>query len=357
MRKLQAKRDLPRLLELMAQDRELFVPVRDEGGGRFARWSDIDLPASDDVANALMLDSEPTRCPAKDVLFAETATLFHFRLERGDFRIEDPQSRPPPRVVFGARPCDGRGFRVVDTLLVGPRGGDIGYQQAREGALLVGIGCARPGPDCFCTSVGGDPHSSDGLDVLMTDLGDAYLFESITAGGGEWLTVLIEREASPLYEASERDAERARATQRKARAGVPRRVDTSRLSDILERSFESDIWETVAPACIGCGACTFLCPTCRCFDIQDVVRGSRGARVRVWDSCMFREYTQEAGGHNPRARRAQRWRNRFYDKFHWSGDGRGNPACVGCGRCITHCPSGIDLVGMIERVTAEAGGT
>ncbi len=355
MRMLQAKRDFPRLLELMGKDRELFVPVRDEGGGRFARWSDLNLSASGDIASALMLECKATRRPAKDVLFAETATLFRFHLEHGDFRVEDPPPGPSPRVVFGVRPCDGRGFRVVDTLLVGPHGGDTAYQTAREGALLVGIGCATPGPDCFCTSVGGDPHSSDGLDVLMTDLGDEFLLESITGPGHEWMTMLLERGANLLYEAGERDAERARAVQRDARQRVPRQVDTSRLSVILDRSFDSDIWDSVAPACIGCGTCTFMCPTCRCFDIQDLVRGSTGARVRVWDSCMFREYTQEAGGHNPRTRRAQRWRNRFYDKFHWSGDGRGNPACVGCGRCITHCPSGIDLVEMIERVTTEGG--
>ena len=191
--------------------------------------------------------------------------------------------------------------------------------------------------------------------VLLTDLGEEFLLESITDPGHDWLSGLLKRGAGFLQEAGEGDAERARAAQHQARQRVPRQVDTSRLSAILERSFDSDIWATVAPACIGCGACTFLCPTCRCFDIQDLVQGSTGARVRVWDSCMFCEYTQEASGHNPRTRRAQRWRNRFYDKFHWSGDGRGNPACVGCGRCITHCPSGIDLVEMIDRVTTAGG--
>ncbi|MDJ0806904.1 MAG: 4Fe-4S dicluster domain-containing protein [Gammaproteobacteria bacterium] len=356
MRMLQAKHDIPKLLELMDQDRELFVPVRDEGGGRFARWSDLDLSVNEDIENTLMLAGEATRRPAKDQLFAETATLFRFRLEQGDFHLEEPPPGPSPRVLFGVRPCDGRGFQVIDTLLVGPHGGDTAYQQAREANLLVGVGCKTPGPDCFCTSVGGDPHSSDGLDVLLTDLGDAFLLESITEPGRDWLSGLQKHGVGFLHDAGKRDAERARVAQHEARQRVPRQVDTSRLPKILERSFNSDVWATVAPACIGCGACTFLCPTCRCFDIQDLVQGSRGARVRVWDSCMFREYTQEASGHNPRIRRAQRWRNRFYDKFHWSGDGRGNPACVGCGRCITHCPSGIDLVEMIERVTSAEGG-
>jgi ferredoxin len=339
----------------MGRERELFVPVRDEGGGRFVRWSELDLAASADIAGVLMFEGEPPRRPVKDLLFAETATLFRFRLEQGDFHLEAPGPGPSPRVVFGARPCDGRGFLVVDTLLAGPHGGDTAYQQARAASLLMGIGCKTPGPDCFCTSVGGDPHSSDGLDVLLTDLGETFLCESITDAGRDWLTMLREHGAGFLQEAGEAGAERARVAQQQARQRVPRQVDISRLPAILERSFDSDVWAAVAPACIGCGTCTFLCPTCRCFDIQDLVQGSRGTRVRVWDSCMFGEYTQEASGHNPRTRRAQRWRNRFYDKLHWSGDGRGNPACVGCGRCITHCPSGIDLVEMIQRVTSAGG--
>ena len=355
MQMMLAKHDLPRLLELMAQERELYVPVRDDGGGRFARWSDLALAATEVVTSVLMLEGVATRRPAKDVLFAETATLFRFRLEQGDFHLESPESGPAPRVIFGARPCDGRGFLVVDTLLAGPHGGDTVYQQARESALLVGIGCRTPGADCFCTSVGGDPHSREGLDALLTDLGDEYLIESITEPGHDWLNGLLQRDASLLHTAEEKDTELAQTVQQAARERVLRQVDISRLPAILEQSFDNEVWAEVAPACIGCGACTFLCPTCRCFDIQDLVQGDRGARVRVWDSCMFGEYTQEAGGHNPRPRRAQRWRNRFYDKFHWSGDGRGNPACVGCGRCITHCPSGIDLVEMIERVTTAGG--
>jgi ferredoxin len=355
MRVLQAKCELATLLELMAEGSELVVPVRDEGGGHFTRWRDLDLSACEDLSRELMLEGEAPRRPAKEVLFAQTATLFRYHLESADFRVEESPHPPSAPVIFGLRPCDGRAFEVLDTLLAGPQGGDPAYAHARAGALLVGIGCTTPGRDCFCTSVGGDPHSTNGLDVLATAMGDELMFESVSDAGREWLTKLFESDGSPLRAAEEDDADGCGAAQRAARERVPRHVDTSRLPAILERSFDSDVWESVAPACIGCGVCTFLCPSCRCFDIQEVVRGCEGQRVRVWDSCMFCEYTQEASGHNPRPRRGQRWRNRFYDKFHWSGDGRGNPACVGCGRCITHCPSGIDLVEMVERVVAEGG--
>ncbi|NIM64130.1 MAG: sulfite reductase [Acidobacteria bacterium] len=350
MKAVIAREDVGRLLAIAARRDELHVPVLDGGGGRF-----VPLNAEDPVPrDGLMLNGSSARRPPKEVLFAQTAPLFAFELRRGDFSIDELPPEAATKVLFGVRPCDGRGFRVLDSLLLGKCGTDPAYASARQGSVLVGIGCGRPGSDCFCTSVGGDPHGTDGLDVLATDLGDALHLESLTDGGEGWLRAIAAAVDSPLTPANPETDQRCREAHEEARGRVPRHVDLEPLDAVLERAFDDELWDDLAAACIGCGACTFLCPTCRCFDVQDEVRGDRGLRVRVWDSCMFREYTQEAGGHNPRPRRGMRWRNRFYDKFRW-GAHDGQPACVGCGRCITHCPSGVDLIDLVERVV-ESGG-
>ena len=243
-----AKHDLGTLLERIAEQHELVVPVHDEGGGCFAPWRDVEPPDDGDRTAVLMLEGIAPRRPAKEVLFAQTATLFRYRLGSGDFEIEDPPPPPAPPLLFGVRPCDGRGFEVVDTLLVGPHGGDTSYQQARAGALLVGVGCRTPGPDCFCTSVGGDPHSRHGLNVLMTDIDDALLLEPTSERGEAWLAELAQDEESALRPANGR---RCGMLSYRTRAGARARAPTGpirgRLPEVLERSFESEVWEEVAP--------------------------------------------------------------------------------------------------------------
>jgi len=344
--------DLGRLLALAATRDELWVPLRAPGGGRFVAYSSLAAPRLEDLA----LTGEATGRPAKEALYPQTETLLSFRLERGDFALDEPPPPGPARVLFGVRPCDGRGFLCLDRQLLRSDFREPGYDQARRSALLIGVGCSLPGQDCFCTSTGGDPHSTAGLDVLLTDLGAALHAEALTEAGVAWLEDLRHTDDGPLRAVT--DAERAQCALARlsARRRVPRSIDMEELPGILERAFEGDVWRDLVPACIGCGACTYLCPTCRCFDVQDEVHDDHGQRLRVWDSCMFAEYSREAGGHNPRPRQWQRWRNRFYDKMLWSNDVDGAPACVGCGRCIGQCPAGVDLLELAERVIAEEGG-
>jgi ferredoxin len=297
------------------------------------------------------LTSSPPHRPAKEVLFPQTSTLFSFDTRAGDFSVEDAPP-PPERVLFGARPCDGRGLAVLDQLLLGEGAPpEIGYARARARTIVVGVGCRQPGRECFCTSMGGEPHSTEGLDVLFTDCGERFHVASVTERGHAWLAKMQERGA-PLRASEERPAEVVDAHE-DARSRVPRALDdVASMPALLAELFgDEQLWAELAPACIGCGVCTYACPTCRCFDIQDeTYSAGRGRRLRVWDSCMFREYTQEAGGHNPRNRQALRWRNRLCDKFQWIPEVHGTIACVGCGRCTSACPSGVDLLQIVRTV-------
>jgi sulfhydrogenase subunit beta (sulfur reductase) len=130
---------------------------------------------------------------------------------------------------------------------------------------------------------------------------------------------------------------------------VKRRMNCENIARILDNIYENNYWNDIAMKCLGCGICTFLCPTCHCFDIQDETLGCKGARVRVWDSCMYREYTLQASGYNPRPGKMNRIRNRVFHKFNYFSKNHKIFGCVGCGRCITECPVNIDIVETVNK--------
>jgi sulfhydrogenase subunit beta (sulfur reductase) len=202
------------------------------------------------------------------------------------------------------------------------------------------MGCTSPCSTCFCTSVGGGPFDGEGLDVLLTDTGEAFLARILTEKGEGLLDV-----AKGLESADEDLIQRAKGVEQQAERRIISKVDTSKLAglDVLALH-EADFWDELHFSCINCGVCTYLCPTCWCFDIQDETYGRAGRRIRNWDSCMFPLFTLHASGHNPRGKEIQRVRQRFMHKLKYYVDKHQNGvACVGCGRCVQHCPVNIDI--------------
>lgn len=245
-----------------------------------------------------------------------------------------------PRAVVGIRPCDAGAFNLVDVNFDTPRFRDPWWVRARQSTTLVGLGCTTPCSTCFCTSVGGGPFDEKGLDVLLTDVGEALLAKVLTKRGEN----LFEG-AETLEPAEQELIQKAVAIRQAAEAKIVSKVDTSRLGELDTLGlYEADFWEEVQFACINCGVCTYLCPTCWCFDIQDETYGRAGDRIRNWDSCMFPLFTLHASGHNPRGEKIQRVRQRFTHKLKYYVDKYKNTvACVGCGRCVQHCPVNIDI--------------
>ncbi len=287
----------------------------------------------------------PTRRTAKEIFFPRTEALFTFHEADGKPRLEPAKVDDGPLVVFGLRPCDARALCLLDPVFEDPLWPDRLYGGRRARAILVGMACSQPSRACFCTSVGGDPAGEEGLDVILVALDDAYLARATTDRGAEWLEGLGFSPAPPEAEAA---AARVAETARRALAAVP----ADGLKERLDGRFEHPVWDRLHERCLGCAACTYLCPTCHCFDIVDEGGPGEGVRLRNWDSCMFALFTLHASGHNPRMTGKERMRQRIMHKFNYYPERQGRPACVGCGRCVEICPVNLDL----RQVIAELEG-
>jgi sulfhydrogenase subunit beta (sulfur reductase) len=298
------------------------------------------------------LDHDNTVSPPKGFILPQREVLFRFSQAPGKAPELSPTvPEPKPAVVFGVRPCDGRSRLRNDKVFGGQRA-DVYYQARAEKVAYVGLACnTPPSENCFCQSLGGSPYSEDGLDVLLTELNGTYHVKAVTprgealiAKGAEWFSEVTHEQRSEL------EAVRAAALEEPHRA-------VSNLGALplqLKKNFDSPVWKEMAQACIGCGVCTYLCPTCHCFDMNDEVKSRsplQGERVRTWDTCQFPDFTMHASGHNPREDLGARLRQRIAHKFLYFHENHGTTQCTGCGRCITHCPVGIDILAVMERVT------
>ncbi len=193
--------------------------------------------------------------------------------------------------------------------------------------------------------MGYGPFNHAALDALLTDTGDSYFVEVFSQKAES----LFDR----LPKASEEQITTLLEFQKKISEGMRIAFDTTDIKQKLDNIFESNYWFKISESCLGCGVCTFLCPTCFCFDIVDEVQ--RNERVRNWDTCMFRIYSQEASGHNPRPSRKERTRQRLMHKYSYWLDHIGKIGCTGCGRCVRYCPVGLDIRAMIRTASELEG--
>jgi ferredoxin len=321
--------ELDRLLDELAAKLPLYAPARH---GK-KQWTEFRR-----MKSAAEIDTNRinTKKPVKGLFFPQCEVMFRFK----------PGSAPEEaaaieeRVVFGVRPCDAHALEVLDKVFVDPAKPDPYFRRRREAATVVGIACNEPAETCFCSGVGGSPSGTRGLDLLLVDLGSKFLARPVTPKGQK----LVEK----FPEAGPDDLGRSRELAATADSKIGWAADTARIKRKLDKGFESPAWETVMDSCVNCGVCTFLCPTCHCFDVTDEEHKGKGARTRVWDTCQFCIYSQHASGHNPRNARHSRWRNRVNDKFKYTVDMVGEVSCVGCGRCIIECPSNIDIRATVE---------
>jgi formate hydrogenlyase subunit 6/NADH:ubiquinone oxidoreductase subunit I len=328
---LLAKDQISVLLEALLQGRKLFAPVDDGGVIAFRQ---VDSPQE------VVLDYHNSTEPPKRLFFPQSETLFRYGLEGEQLALAEPQPASGEKVLFGVRPCDARSFTLLDRVFTGGNHCDGCYQARRENFTVVGLACTRPRAACFCTSVGGGPFDTAGSDVLVTDLGTDYLVEAVTDKGAALLEGL-----SVGREADEDSIRRRAEAQATAEAFLRDEINTEDVKRKLQETWVWDdpFWERLHEKCIGCGACTYLCPTCHCFDIVDEGSEQQGRRVKLWDSCMFPLFTLHASGHNPRPTGKERWRQRLMHKFRYWLEDHGEVGCVGCGRCVVDCPVNLDI--------------
>ncbi|WP_348771050.1 4Fe-4S dicluster domain-containing protein [Pseudodesulfovibrio sp. zrk46] len=252
-----------------------------------------------------------------------------------------------PAVVIGCRSCDAAGFNTFDRVYLKDSITDQNYLARRENTVLISLVCEKPATTCFCNWVGGSPASADGADVQMTPLTDGWLVEAITERGEVlMLSAILTDGADRVNEAAE--------VKSKAEDNMPEAPQLDKAPEQLLGLFDNaDFWESMSAKCISCGTCTYLCPTCYCFNITDEACGMEGVRLRTWDNCMSSQFTMEASGHNPRPTKAHRLKNRIGHKFsYYPTLHGGNIACVGCGRCIKSCPVSVDIRSVIVNAMA-----
>jgi sulfhydrogenase subunit beta (sulfur reductase) len=218
-----------------------------------------------------------------------------------------------------------------------------------RGALVVAVGCSKPMDGCFCNWMGSSPFGNAGADIMMTDIGDAFLVEPCSEKG---ISFLEQEKGLSLPQASGDDLRKAEAIRSAAESAMPAKLDVSPLKEILDKSWDSPLWDRLADRCLSCAACAYLCPTCHCFDIQDekLPGSGRYQRIRIWDSCMATLFTKEASGHNPRPTGKERLRQRVMHKFNYFVEAYNETACVGCGRCVRSCPVNIDIRDVLAEI-------
>ncbi|WP_366924762.1 4Fe-4S dicluster domain-containing protein [Metallumcola ferriviriculae] len=327
------KRDkLKDLLNSFAKNAQTLAPVKENDTIKFLPWKgqgEIDLSQ-----NALL--------PPKDLLFPQTEVMYRYTDGGVQGEITDVAAAAERQVIFGIRPCDVRSLTMMDDVFMTKGYEDDYYKSKRENTILISLGCNEPQPTCFCTSMGIDMMEADGADIVMYDLGEKLALEPKTDAGEQLLNDV------DVLEDGAAEKPVAKECQLKA--------DAEGLAEKLAQMFHHSYWEDLSRTCIGCGTCTYLCPTCHCFDIRRKNIGEEGFQFRCWDSCMFSEYTRMAGGHNPRPSKKERVRNRFLHKLQYFPERYGKVACVGCGRCVGKCPVNIDItriIGELREVSVD----
>jgi len=328
------KKDWFDTLKGLRNSYRIFVPVREGDFHNFRSLEDETIPN---------FDFFNTRLSPKSVVYPQSERMLECLNDTESPEhgvLKEAAKDYSQQAIIGIRPCDAQAFQIVKRNFDNPDYRDPLWVQRFESTILVGMGCNAPCPTCFCSSVGGGPFSEEYLDAIIFDLQGRYLIKGLTERGNEIISNMQGGTPADVKVIDESKAIAALANER-----VTSTVPSDKLTEkSVTGLFGAPFWEDVAFSCINCGTCTFLCPTCWCFDIQDETCGKQVDRVRNWDTCMSPLFTLEGSGHNPREKKFQRVRQRFMHKLKYYPDKfKSGVQCSGCGRCVRYCPVNIDI--------------
>ena len=336
------KENLSTLFQKIAENQELYLPIRTGNQVNFGVWSeeaDVDLETLKTVKSP------------KDAFFPQSENLYTCVRDGKKLSVEPEQLKEQDFVVFGMKACDVRGVEVLDKVFLAEPV-DSFYAARRAHGTIVALACKEPEETCFC-SVFGIDCAEPSADVAVWMTGEELYWKALTEKG-ERLTAQI---AELFVETEETQVEE----QKKAIREIVEKLPNAQMSlegwngDALKEKFDSPLWEELYKPCLACGTCTFVCPTCQCYDIKDYDTGHGIKRYRCWDSCMYSDFTMMAHGNN-RTSQMQRFRQRFMHKLvYFPANNDGMYSCVGCGRCLEKCPSSLNIVKVIKAFEKQGG--
>ncbi|HXG00304.1 MAG TPA: 4Fe-4S dicluster domain-containing protein [Bacteroidota bacterium] len=288
----------------------------------------------------------PQSC--KKYLYPSRFKLFTARKNGKEFHVEPDKNAETRKFAFiGARACDLAAIDVLDKVLLHGPYVDESYRARRSGSFVVAVNCTVPAANCFCVSMQTGPRASRGFDLALTEVEKEGKHIFVAEVGSDRGRELMEK--VPHRTATDEEMAESAALVEQAAASMTKSVNTENLAKSLEDRFEDARWDGVAKRCLACANCTMVCPTCFCTNVEDVTAfdGTTAERWRQWDSCFTSEFTHIAGG-NIRMSTRSRYRQWLLHKFaFWQGQFN-TFGCVGCGRCITWCPVGIDVTEEIQ---------
>ena len=334
------KSELNTLFAKIAQQNGLYLPVKAAGKTNYAAWDE----------NAQVdLDTLKTVKSPKDAFFPQSENLYSCSRDNGKLSITPEKLQSEPFVLFGVRGCDLKGVEVLDQVFLS-KPVDTFYAARREKGIIVTMACHAPETSCFCKVFGVDCAAPAG-DVTTWMVGEELYWQPNTEKG-EALTAQVK---DLLEDADAADVE---AEQTAIRASVQKRPHANLSwagwgAEAAKTRVDSPVWEKLYKPCLACGTCTFVCPTCQCYDIKDYNTGNGVQRFRCWDSCMYSDFTMMAHGNN-RNSQMQRFRQRFLHKLaYFPANNNGMFSCVGCGRCVDSCPANLNIVKVIKAFEKE----
>ena len=294
----------------------------------------------------ITFDFTRTILPPKKYFLKPIDTMFNFYAEKGyEIPAEDAHRR---LVLFGVHPCDIHGLKILDVVFSG-RCTDSYYFARRNRAAIIGMDCI-PDEFCFCRSTGTDFVDS-GFDLFLSDIDGSYLVRVGTSQGDD----MVMATNSLFREVEEGDREAYKRESIRRRGSFRTEIQLQDLPEIMDLEYENEVWQEMGDKCLSCGTCSMVCPTCYCYAVFDELNldANSGQRKRRWDSCLFKDYALVAGGHNFRAERSSRVKNRYFHKQRGFVSQYGRPSCVGCGRCKAYCPTGVDIIEVVNKLRSQ----
>lgn len=309
----------------MKTQAQVITPGQDNAVWAYGEWKNQALPEN-------FLNS---RLSPKGLFLEPLKPLFGWKSPGGSPQVHPVASPGGQRVIFGIKACDAQAIRILEPVFAG-NFPDAFYLGNLTRTVLLGVACRVQCPGSFCGEMGIDPQDSASCDIFFRETPQGKIAKIVTEKGKD----LVEGNGL-FFESSQEEWESARK-EIKGRREKPL-FNLERVKERMAQRFkQEDLWQRLSDKCISCGVCTYLCPTCHCFDICDLQVSGQGARFRCWDSCAYPGFTRMPV-HNPREEKWRRYRQRVGHKFYSYPQNFQRVACVGCGRCVAHCPVNLDL--------------